>query len=94
MLSTSSRLLHTPVYGGDAIVKSNGTYVIIDFNDWPSFSRCREEMVMCFGEDGIRKRQPKSSKKKGCTDRGTEGDRRLFVIPSVNVQHDSPQSPK
>ena len=55
-----SRLLHTPVYGGDAIVKSNGTYVIIDFNDWPSFSRCREEMVMCFGEDGIRKRRPKS----------------------------------
>ncbi len=38
-----SRLLHTPVYGGDAIVQENGDYVIIDFNDWPSFSRCREE---------------------------------------------------
>ena len=32
-----------PVYGGDAIVKADGSFVIIDFNDWPSFSPCREE---------------------------------------------------
>lgn len=31
------------VYGGDAIVDATGHYYIIDFNDWPSFSRCREE---------------------------------------------------
>ena len=31
------------VYGGDGIVRSDGTFCIIDFNDWPSFSRCREE---------------------------------------------------
>ena len=31
------------VYGGDAIVRADGSFVIIDFNDWPSFSRCREE---------------------------------------------------
>ena len=31
------------IYGGDAIVKSDGSFCIIDFNDWPSFSRCREE---------------------------------------------------
>lgn len=30
------------VYGGDAIVRADGSYAIIDFNDWPSFSRCRE----------------------------------------------------
>ena len=36
-------LLQTPIYGGDAIVKEDGSYVIIDFNDFPSFSRCREE---------------------------------------------------
>ena len=30
------------VYGGDAIIRSDGSYCIIDFNDWPSFSRCRE----------------------------------------------------
>jgi len=31
------------VYGGDCIVRPDGTFCIIDFNDWPSFSRCREE---------------------------------------------------
>lgn len=31
------------VYGGDCIVRENGTYAIIDFNDWPSFSTCRVE---------------------------------------------------
>lgn len=41
--SRLSQLAHTPVYGGDAIVCSDGSFVIIDFNDWPSFSRCREE---------------------------------------------------
>lgn len=39
----TSRLAHTPVYGGDAVISSDGRFVIIDFNDWPSFSRCREE---------------------------------------------------
>ena len=31
------------VYGGDAIVRADGLFVIIDFNDWPTFSPCREE---------------------------------------------------
>ena len=31
------------VYGGDAIVREDGSFCFIDFNDWPSFSRCREE---------------------------------------------------
>ena len=31
------------VYGGDAIVRADGSFCVIDFNDWPSFSRCREE---------------------------------------------------
>lgn len=31
------------VYGGDAIVTSDGQFVVIDFNDWPSFSACRKE---------------------------------------------------
>lgn len=33
----------TPIYGGDAIVKADGSYTFIDFNDWPSFSPCRQE---------------------------------------------------
>ena len=38
------------VYGGDAIVKSDGSYCIIDFNDWPSFSRCREEAASAIAQ--------------------------------------------
>lgn len=31
------------VYGGDCIIREDGSFCVIDFNDWPSFSRCREE---------------------------------------------------
>ena len=27
----------------EAIVRADGSFCVIDFNDWPSFSRCREE---------------------------------------------------
>lgn len=39
----TARITEVPVYGGDAIIMADGSFVIIDFNDWPSFSRCREE---------------------------------------------------
>lgn len=39
-LATAARC---PVYGGDAIIDPTGSFVLIDFNDWPSFSRCRSE---------------------------------------------------
>ena len=45
-MTTAERLaavIGLDVYGGDCIVRSDGTFAIIDFNDWPSFSRCREE---------------------------------------------------
>lgn len=35
--------LDTPIYGGDCVVDKDGTVRLIDFNDWPSFARCREE---------------------------------------------------
>lgn len=38
-----SMLTGVEVYGGDAIVTASGAFYIIDFNDWPSFSRCRNE---------------------------------------------------
>lgn len=38
------------VYGGDVIVKDDGSFVIIDFNDWPSFARCREEAAMAIAD--------------------------------------------
>lgn len=42
----ADRLAHLTgvcIYGGDAIIEEDGSYFIIDFNDWPSFSPCREE---------------------------------------------------
>ena len=33
--------LGVPVFGGDCVVDARGHFRIIDFNDWPSFSRCR-----------------------------------------------------
>ncbi len=31
------------IYGGDAIILPDGSFTIIDFNDWPSFAPCRAE---------------------------------------------------
>lgn len=39
----ASVALNVPVYGGDCVVAADGEIKIIDFNDWPSFARCREE---------------------------------------------------
>ena len=36
----AARAVDIDVYGGDCIVRADGSFVIIDFNDWPSFSRC------------------------------------------------------
>lgn len=41
--SRLARLTGVKVYGGDAVVDKDGNFYIIDFNDWPSFQRCREE---------------------------------------------------
>lgn len=41
--SHAAVLLDVDIYGGDAIIQPDGTAVLIDFNDWPGFSRCREE---------------------------------------------------
>jgi hypothetical protein len=31
------------VYGGDGVACADGSLWLIDFNDWPSFSRCRDD---------------------------------------------------
>lgn len=40
-----------PIYGGDAIIRPDGSFAIIDFNDWPSFGSCTqlaaEAIVSC-----------------------------------------------
>lgn len=41
----ASRILNVPIYGGDCVITSKGEIKIIDFNDWPSFARCRDIAV-------------------------------------------------
>ncbi|MEJ2369094.1 MAG: hypothetical protein P8Z49_12340 [Acidobacteriota bacterium] len=38
----AARHLGLEIYGGDAICTSDGAWVLIDLNDWPTFSLCRE----------------------------------------------------
>lgn len=44
-------LVGVAVYGGDAIIDAAGRFYIIDFNDWPSFSRCREEAAKAIAQE-------------------------------------------
>lgn len=39
----AAEVLGLDVYGGDCVISSDGTFQIIDFNDWPSFSRFRDD---------------------------------------------------
>lgn len=39
----AAEILGIHIYGGDAVISSDGTIQIIDLNDWPSFAPCREE---------------------------------------------------
>jgi hypothetical protein len=39
----AARMAGVAIFGGDAIVTPEGQPVLIDLNDWPSFSRCRED---------------------------------------------------
>lgn len=48
-----ARLVHTPIYGGDAVIAPDGAFYIIDFNDWPSYSRCREDAADAIAELAI-----------------------------------------
>ena len=42
----AARELNLIVYGGECIEAEDGSLSIIDFNDWPSFSACRNEAAM------------------------------------------------
>ncbi len=43
LAARAARAVGLTVFGGDAILTADGHPVLIDLNDWPSFSRCREE---------------------------------------------------
>lgn len=38
----AGEILNVKIYGGDCIVAADGSFKIIDFNDWPSFAPCRD----------------------------------------------------
>lgn len=38
----AGEVLNVQVYGGDCVVDKDGSFKIIDFNDWPSFAPCRD----------------------------------------------------
>jgi putative hydrolase of the HAD superfamily len=50
MAERAADLCQLQVYGGDCIIRPDGTPVLIDLNDWPSFSRCREEAAKAIAD--------------------------------------------
>lgn len=38
----AGEVLNVKIYGGDCVVAPDGSFKIIDFNDWPSFAPCRD----------------------------------------------------
>ena len=43
LASRAAEAIGLEIYGGDAVITPKQDVVLIDVNDWPSFSRCREE---------------------------------------------------
>lgn len=39
----AGEVLNVKIYGGDCVVDKDGSFKIIDFNDWPSFAPCRDQ---------------------------------------------------
>lgn len=56
----ASLALNVPVYGGDCVVSADGTIQIIDFNDWPSFARCKDEAGVSIAEYIVKQAEEKS----------------------------------
>lgn len=45
-----AKKLNVPIYGGDVIVDEEGEFWFIDFNDFPSFSSCKEEAALAIAQ--------------------------------------------
>ncbi len=45
-----AKKLNVPIYGGDAIINEEGEFFFIDFNDFPSFSSCRNEAAKAIAQ--------------------------------------------
>ncbi|MEN9917760.1 MAG: hypothetical protein RL662_196 [Bacteroidota bacterium] len=46
----AGEVLNVKIYGGDCVVNKDGSFKIIDFNDWPSFAPCREQAALKIAE--------------------------------------------
>ncbi len=46
----AGEILDVKIYGGDCVVNKDGSFKIIDFNDWPSFAPCREQAAAKIAE--------------------------------------------
>lgn len=57
-----SNILNVRIYGGDCIVDRDGTFRIIDFNDWPSFAPCRKEAAPAIAKSILQLASPKGRK--------------------------------
>ncbi len=42
LAAQAARAVGLEVYGGDAILTCDGRFLLVDLNDWPSFSRCAD----------------------------------------------------
>ena len=42
-IDRAARAIGLDFYGGDVVISADGQATVIDFNDWPSYSRCRDE---------------------------------------------------
>ena len=45
-----ARALGLEVYGGDGVCGADGRVALIDVNDWPSFSRCRDDAAVAIAK--------------------------------------------
>ena len=50
MLDKAACIVGLEVYGADCIIQPDGQLVLVDLNDWPSFSRCRDEAAVAIAE--------------------------------------------
>lgn len=45
-----AKKIQVPIYGGDAVIDEKGKIWFIDFNDFPSFSSCRDQAAKAIAE--------------------------------------------
>ena len=53
MAEKAAKLCGFKLYGGDCIVRPDGSFVLIDFNDFPSFAPCARDAAQAFVESII-----------------------------------------